>query len=115
MIPLSGNVYMADLPYAKHLQSGKRPVVVMQNKKGNECGPHVHVVPLTSRQEKAKTQPTHVMLIANEQNGLRMNSVALAEDLRPIPKENIMFHIGALTENELRQVSNAVKIHLEIG
>ena len=115
MIPLSGNVYMADLPYEEHLQSGKRPVVVMQNNKGNKHGPHVHVVPLTGQMHKADILPTHVVLSPNKKNGLKKCSVALAEDLRPIPKENIMFHIGALSESELTRVGQAVKLHLEIG
>lgn len=115
MTPLSGNVYMADLPYAQHLQSGKRPVVVMQNNMGNKHGPHVHVVPLTGQMHKADILPTHVVLTPNKRNGLKKNSVALAEDLRPIPKEHIMYRIGALNQQELDMIGEAVKLHLKIG
>jgi len=115
MTPLTGNVYWADLPYEEHLQSGLRPVVVLQNNKGNQYGPHVHVVPLTGQMHKAHILPTHVVLKPNKQNGLRKNSVALAENLRPIPKQNIMSHIGVLNDEELASIGQAVKLHLKIG
>lgn len=115
MTPVSGNVYWADLPYQEHLQSGLRPVVVMQNNKGNQYGPHVHVVPLTSQMHKAHILPTHVVITHNDHNGLKKDSIALAENLRPIPKKNIISHIGELSEDELDRIASAVKLHLKIG
>ena len=115
MIPQNGNVYLADLPYETNLQSGLRPVVVVQNNKGNKYGPSVHVVPLTGRTQKASHMPTHVVLFPNQKNGLKRDSVALAENLRPIPKDKIIFHIGALTDAEMGQIGDAVKLHLKIG
>ena len=115
MIPVIGHIYWANLPYEENLQSGRRPVVVTQNNTGNKHGPRVHVVPLTSNVKKAYNLPTHVVLEPSDKNGLAKSSVALAEDLRPIPKANLVSWIGKLNKAEHAQINEAVKLHLGLG
>lgn len=62
MIPVDGDIYIADIPYEKNLESGIRPVIIAQNIKGNAHAPIIHIVPITSKIHKAKTQATHVFL-----------------------------------------------------
>lgn len=114
MIPKTGNIYLADLPMDGHVQSGKRPVIVYQNSKGNKHSPNVHIVPLSKQIHKASHLPTHVVVTPNQSNGLASVSVALAEDLRPISKDRLLGHIGELEENEYRQVAEAIRLHLAI-
>ena len=68
-------------------QHGDRPAVIIQNDVGNTYAPTLIVVPLTSNTEKKVTQPTHCLL---ENEGLSMSSMALAEQIFTIPKEQIV-------------------------
>lgn len=113
MVPVNGNIYYADLPYDGHLQGGRRPVVVVQNHKGNVHGPTVHVVPLTGQIKKLHME-THVVLKPSKKNGLKKASMTLAESLRPISKELIQEPIGALSPEEKEMVNKAVRAHLAI-
>lgn len=112
MVPVIGNVYLADLPYEENLQSGVRPVVVTQNDAGNKHGPRVHIVPFTSKVNKARHLPTHVVIKPSRMNGLSKESIALAENLRPIPKANFICHLGELDNDECAKINHAVKLHL---
>lgn len=113
MVPVAGKIYYADLPYAENLQSGRRPVIVVQNEKGNKYGPLVHVVPLTTKIRKLH-MATHVLLKPSEENGLDHVSMTLAENLRPIPKELLREPIGTLNKDEHEVVKQAVRAHLAV-
>ena len=61
-----GDVYLANLdPYIGSEQGGTRPVVVLQNDVGNRYAPTLIVATVTSRTEKKKYQPTHVLIAHN--------------------------------------------------
>ena len=52
-------------PHIGSEQGGTRPVVVMQNDVGNRYAPTLIVATVTSRTEKKKYQPTHVLIAHN--------------------------------------------------
>ena len=55
-----GDVFLADLPLSMGSeQGGKRPVVIIQNNKGNVYSPTVIVAVITSKMNKTKL-PTHI-------------------------------------------------------
>ena len=59
---LRGDIYYADMePHIGSEQGGKRPVVVLQNNVGNRHSPTLIVATVTTRTEKKKNQPTHVL------------------------------------------------------
>ena len=59
---LRGDIYYADMePHIGSEQGGKRPVVVLQNNIGNRHSPTLIVATVTTRTEKKKNQPTHVL------------------------------------------------------
>lgn len=63
---LRGDIYYADMePHIGSEQGGKRPVVVLQNNIGNRHSPTLIVVTVTTRTEKKKNQPTHVLVDSN--------------------------------------------------
>ena len=75
-----GDIYHADLnPVFGSEQGGYRPVLVIQNNRGNQYSPTVIVVAITSR-PKSK-MPTHVPIPADMQ-GLEKDSVVLLEQDR---------------------------------
>lgn len=92
------------------MQSGIRPVIIAQNDVGNKYSPTIHVIPLTKQLKRAKTQPTHVTIYANENNGLKSDSVALVEDMSPIPANCLTMRIGKISLGDVEKLTEAFKI-----
>lgn len=110
MYPMAGNIYYADLPYLENVQSGKRPVIVTQNNTGNKHASFVHVIPLTTRVNKARHMPTHIILSPSDSNGLTKESVAIIENMRPVSKDRLGKHVGRLCSEELSRIGDAMRI-----
>ena len=73
-----GEIYYADLsPVVGSEQGGYRPVIILQNNKGNRYSTTVIIAPISSRLTK-NPLPTHVML---ETGSLEKKSVVLLERL----------------------------------
>lgn len=87
-----GDIYLADLgAHIGHIQSGTRPVVVIQNDYGNGFAPTLIVVPLTTEVKKAD-MPTHYIL--RHQRGLEKPCMTLAEQIQTISKSQIVRYLG---------------------
>ena len=114
MIPKRGKIYLATLPVDGHQQTGIRPVIVTQNDKGCVHSPRVHVVPLSSRINKARHLPTHVLIMPTVENGLSRPSIAVAEGLVSIQKENLIREFGAVCPADYDRVAEAIRIHLAV-
>ena len=77
---------MTELPnIGGSIQSGYRPVLVIQNNIGNKYSPTTIVVPITTKKEQKHYLPTHVR--ANKQPGLKHNSTVLCEQIMTINQE----------------------------
>lgn len=103
------DIFYADLSknVMKSEQGGKRPVIVIQNDTGNKYSPTIIVIPLTSEIKKVN-MPTHCILHKSLHNGLSVNSMALAEQIRVIDKSRLLDKIGYLDNvNEQNSVINA--------
>lgn len=88
------DIFYADLNHSvKAEQSGIRPVIIIQNDVGNKYSPTVIVLPVTSEIKKAD-MPTHCILHKSEKNGLDVNSMVLAEQIRVIDKSRLKNKIG---------------------
>lgn len=88
-------------------QGGIRPVLVIQNDIGNKHSPTVIVLPLTSEIKK-ENMPTHCVLHKTEKNGLKVDSMIMAEQIRVIDKTRILDKIGYLDDvSEQNAVINA--------
>lgn len=98
-----GEMYYADLsPTVGYEQDGYRPVLVIQNNKGNRHSPTVVVAAITGKPNKTKL-PTHYMLPALR--GLSVPSVVLLEQIRTIDKnrgaQRAVKHKGKFTVIQL--------------
>ena len=83
-----GEVYLADLSDASGSEQGKvRPVVIIQNNRGNKYSPTIIVAAITAKLGKTH-MPTHVDLPAKYCN-LERDSMVLLEQLRTIDKSRI--------------------------
>ncbi len=112
-----GEIYMVDLGLAStdgaSVHGGKRPCVVISNDVGNRYSPIVNCCLLSSKVMK-KQYPTHFTLQPNPLNKLRQPSVLMAEQLRTVGKEKLLFKIGKLTPEELTSLTGALRIAMDI-
>ena len=105
-----GEVYWLEVKSdVKHVNLGRRPVLIVSNDKCNYFSPAVTVVPLTS--ENKKYLPTHVNF---EMNGIR--NCALCEQVMPVNSDGIIDKnkIGKLSESTMDKVSIALMKQLGI-
>lgn len=86
-------------------QTGRRPVVVWQSDILNRTLQSILVVPLTTNLDRAKLAGT--ALIASSTGGLPTDSVALAFQMRAIPKSVLTQRIRNLSEDELAELELA--------
>lgn len=106
-----GDVYYADLgENIGSEQSGRRPVVIMQNDTGNAYSPTVTVVPATSR--KKHNIPTHVP--ARGEDGLDENTVFLAEQVRTVDKKRLKKFVCRLSKESVGDIERAILTELGI-
>jgi len=109
-----GDLYYADLsPVVGSEQGGVRPVLIVQNDVGNRFSPTVIACAVTSQLTKAKL-PTHIEL-KNGKFGLKLDSVALLEQLRTLDKRRLKEYIGTLDAALMRGVDKALVISLGLG
>ena len=111
---LRGDIYFADMePHIGSEQGGTRPVVVLQNDVGNRYAPTLIVATVTSRTEKKRYQPTHVLIAHN--TAFEKPSVVQLEQIFTIDKSRIQRFLGQTTRNEMRRIEEALMNSLEIN
>lgn len=94
-----GEIWWADLgAYRPREQTGRRPVIVWQSDTLTGLLQSVLVVPLTTNLDRAKLAGT--ALIAASDDPRTADSVALAFQMRAIPKGALKTRIRALTSDE---------------
>ena len=107
--PHFGDIFYADLIGDENVQSGTRPVVIAQNNIGNQHSTTVEVIPMSSRINKAKYMPTHVLIHPTPENGLKTMSIVLAEQVVTINKKRLLGFLGKLDSGSLSLVGQARK------
>jgi mRNA interferase MazF len=77
----------------------------------NANSPVVVVVPLTDAANVKRPYPSHAYL-AKGSGGLKMDSVAKAEQIRAIQVSRFVGYYGRLDERSLQRIEDAVRITL---
>lgn len=90
-------------------QGGIRPVIIIQNDVGNKYSPTVIVLPITSEIKK-ESMPTHCILHKTDRNGLEMDSMVLAEQIRVIDKSRLLDKIGYL--DNIKEQNDVINTYL---
>lgn len=90
-------------------QDGVRPVVILQNNKGNAHSPTTIAAMITS--QKKKPLPMHVRL---HHAGFRRTSYALLEQVRTISVDRLGKYICTLNNADMRKIDKALKISLAL-
>ena len=105
-----GEIFYADLgETVGSEQYGVRPVLIIQNDKGNENGPTTVVVGITSKLKKMHL-PTHLYL--GKRFGLSKESVLLAEQIITLDRQRIKGYIGTVDDVTMERVEEAIEISL---
>lgn len=85
-------------------QGGIRPVLVVQNDRGNIFSTTTIVIPLSSKL-KSLNQPTHTLIRKSVDTGLKTDSVLLGEQMRVISNQRIIRKIGTVTnQKEIQEI-----------
>ncbi len=102
-----GDLYLANMnPFKGSEQSGKRPVLVLQNNAGNFYSPTLIVAPVTTRLYK-QDLPTH--LVIGKEGGLYERSMIELEQIRVLDKQRCMFYIGRLSRQTMEKVDEMIR------
>jgi mRNA interferase MazF len=106
-----GDLYYANLdPAIGSEQGGHRPVLVLQNDKGNRYSPTTIVAAITSHTKPHL--PTHLPI--SHIRGLDRSSVVLLEQLRTIDKSRLGRYIGSISLTGMRLVDAALAVSLNM-
>ena len=108
-----GDIFMADL--SSHLvdyECRVRPVLIVQNDKGNAHSTSYIAAVVTSKPKKKL--PTHILL--SSRCGLRKNSTVLCEHLVTVKKEMLLDYIGTVinTDDE-KKIDRALEVSLQLN
>lgn len=113
-----GMVFYANLSTSSvgSVQTGRRPVVIVQNDIGNKFSPCVIVAVITSQVQKAKL-PTHVLLEKEDIEILKLNraSMITTEQTFTIDKKQLDTYLGTLSSNKVEEINKALAISIGLA
>ena len=108
-----GDIFIADLdPVVGSEQGGVRPVLIVQNNRGNRFSPTVICAAMTSKVSK-NDLPTHVWIAAQE-SGLKCDSLVLCEQIRTLEKRRLRSRAGHIEGLSMARVNRALETALEL-
>jgi mRNA interferase MazF len=108
-----GDIYYADLnPVVGSEQGERRPVIIVQNDKGNKHSPTVIIVPITGKLNKPPL-PTHVLI--PKACGLENDSLALTEQIRAIDRSRLGDCVGRAGKSVMSQIDMALSVSVGLG
>lgn len=104
-----GQIYLADLGegYGSE-QGGIRPVLVVQNNKGNKHSPTILVACITSKAHSKHYLPTHYVIPKHV--GLKYDSMVMMEQIKVIDEKRIIKYIGKLSPKFMKILDKKIKI-----
>ena len=112
--PVRGDVFSARLdPTEGSEQAGTRPVVVVSRDSINSNSPVVVIVPVTDAGNVKRLYPSHAHF-SKGTGGLRMDSIAKAEQIRAIQVSRFVGYYGRIDREALARIEEAIKITLAL-
>ncbi len=104
-----GQIYYAELsPIIGSEQGGNRPVVILQNDKGNFHSTTTIIAPITGELDKPYL-PTHVIF---KSDCMKKESMVLLEQIRTIDKSRLGRFVCTMNNKTMKRVDKAVLISL---
>lgn len=107
-----GDIYYADLNGLEHArgseQTGRRPVLIIQNDIANQYAPTTIVAILTSKHKRCL--PTHVLL--RNFTGLNRRSTVCLEQIKTIDKSRLEEYRGNIGSEAMKEIERAIAVSL---
>jgi len=111
MMVKRGDVYYCNLsPVVGSEQGGIRPVVIIQNDKGNKYSNTVIIAPISKKMSKPPI-PTHVIFSSAH---LSYISMILLEQIRTVDKSRLQQWICTLDEKTMKEIDEALYVSLNL-
>lgn len=108
-----GDIYLADMnPNVGSEQGGVRPVLIIQNNKGNRYSPTTIVACLTSRIHTKALLPTHYLL--PDDIGLKYPSMVMLEQIFTIDKSRLIKRIACINKLDMHRIEMQIKRSFDI-
>lgn len=95
-------------------EAGTRPAVIVSRDAINHSSPVLLVVPCTTDTGNRRIYPSQVRLKAPD-GGLRVDSIALGEQIRAAAKSRLVSRLGSLSSVSLRRIDLALLIALDLS
>lgn len=109
-----GQIYLANLePIIGSEQGGIRPVLIIQNNKGNKYSGTTIAAPITTKRIPNRL-PVHVYTFAGS-SGLPQNSSVMLEQIRVLDKSRLTEYIGRINDFTMDEVDCALKISVGLN
>ena len=110
---MRGDIYYAKLGKTVGSVQGKiRPVVVLQNNKGNKHSPTLIVATITSKSRKKRTLPTHVIFNMDD---LPFESVVQLEQITTIDKKQLLNFVSQMPQSAMKRIDDAIRVSLSLN
>jgi len=112
-----GEIWQVDLDPVRESEADKhRPAIVVSNDAANSTAQHlgrgvVTVVPVSSNLRRV--HPFQILLPADE-TGLRVDSKALAEQVRSVDARRLVQRVGAVPRDLMTALDDALRLHLAL-
>ena len=108
-----GSVWYADLdPTRGHEQAGRRPCVIVSADRLNEGRSGlVTILPITSKPRRELASRVYVPRL---DGGLTLDSWIITEQVRTISKTRLGHQLGELTEQQMADVDDALRMLLAL-
>ncbi len=104
-----GDIFYANLnPGIGSEQKGTRPVLVIQNNKGNKVSPTIIVACISSKAYIKKFNVTHFELHNYKELGLNQPSIVMLEQIRTIDISRLYEYKGSLNKLQMKSVSQKI-------
>ena len=103
-----GDIYLANMdPAIGSEQGGVRPVLIIQNNKGNKYSPTTIVACLTSRVHTKANLPTHYLL--PDDIGLKYPSMVMLEQIFTIDKTRLIKWITRIPKTDMYRIEMQIR------
>jgi mRNA interferase MazF len=108
-----GDIYLTRLdPVEGSEQSGTRPVVIVSRNSLNDSTSRVTIVSFTTY--RGRPVGPHQALVSAAPDGLRVDSVALCEQVRSVSKTRLLRRWGAISPDAMAAIDRALAISLAL-
>ncbi len=108
--PVRGEIWLVSLePVVGHEIGKTRPALVISNDRNNQFAETITVLPITSNVKKIYPFETFV---PKKETNLPVDSKIKSNQIRTVDKKRLIKLIGNVSEEKLKEVKQALFIHL---